>query len=405
VNGESPRVAFFPDAYHEIDGVANTSRQFEAFALERRLPFLIAYAGPRNQVTTCGSVTRVQLKRGPATFPLDRGHHYDLLFQRHRRRLISLIREFNPDVIQITGPTDIGTLGAMISHQLRLPLAATWQTNLPLYARSRMSRAASFLPELLSRPLADAAERWSSRATTRFYKWPQLLFAPNPELVESLKTATGKPCFLMSHSVDTEVFNPRFRDRVGEGPFRIGYVGRLTPEKNVRWLAQLEETLLAKGHRDFEMVIVGDGAEQTWLRKRMQRAQFTGVLTGEPLSRAFANMDVLAFPSCTETFGLVVLEAMASGVPAVVTAAGGPKFTVQPGETGFVANNLEEFSDSVEVLLTRPDRLFHMRTAAREQALSSSWAKIFEGMYYAYGQSLHHKEEVVGDGILSAVNT
>ncbi len=85
-----------------------------------------------------------------------------------------MVREFNPDVIQITGPTDVGTLGAMIAHKLRIPLVATWQTNLPLYARSRMSRAISFLPASLSGPLADAAERWSSWATTRFYKWPRL---------------------------------------------------------------------------------------------------------------------------------------------------------------------------------------------------------------------------------------
>lgn len=404
MNGGNPRVAFFPDAYHEIDGVANTSRHFEAFARERGLPFLIVHAGPRNEVSTCGSVTRMQLHRGLASFPLDRGHRYDLLFQRYRRRLLPIVREFNPDVIQITGPTDVGTLGAMIAYKLRIPLAATWQTNLPLYARSRMARAASFLPDSLSRPLADAAEHWSSRATTRFYKWPQLLFAPNPDLVEALKTATGKPCFLMSHSVDTEVFSPKFRDRQ-EGPFRIGYVGRLTPEKNVRWLARLEQALLAKGHRDFEIMVVGEGLEGAWLRQHMQRAQFPGVLTGEALARAFANMDVLAFPSCTETFGLVVLEAMASGVPAVVTATGGPRFTVQSGETGFVVNNFEEFTGRVEVLLTQPDRLSLMRTAAREHALSTSWAKIFEGMYRAYGHSLHHNEELLGDGILDAVNT
>lgn len=163
--------------------------------------------------------------------------------------------------------------------------------------------------------------------------------------------------------------------------------------------------LVSKGHRDFEIVIVGDGAERSWLGKHMHRAQFTGVLTGEKLSRAFANMDVLAFPSQTETFGLVVLEALASGVPAVVTAVGGPRFTVQPGETGFVVNNLEEFCNCVEVLLTQPDRLRLMRGASREHALSTSWAKIFEGMYYAYRESLHPTEEVVGNGILDAVNT
>ncbi len=402
--GGGPRVAFFPDAYHEIDGVANTSRHFEAFAIERQLPFLIIHAGPRHETTTHGSVTRIQLKRSAATFPIDRGHRYDLLFQRYRARLMPIVRDFDPDVVQITGPTDVGTLGAMISHKLRVPLAATWQTNLPMYARSRILQAFSFLPKGISQWLAASAERGSAWAMTRFYKWPQLLFAPNPDLVDELETATGKPCYLMSHSVDTKIFNPGFRDREA-GPFRIGYVGRLTPEKNVRWLAQLEERLIAKGYDDFEMVIVGDGAEGPWLRRNMQKASFTGVLTGKDLSRAFANMDVLAFPSRTETFGLVVLEAQASGVPAVVTSAGGPRFSVEPGETGFVVNNVEEFSDCVELLLTQPERLLLMRAAARESALSTSWTTIFESMYFAYGHSFRNDDQITNHGILDTANT
>jgi len=403
VNADSTlRVAYFPDAYYEIDGVANTSRHFEAFARERGLPFLMVVAGPRNEVITSGSVTRVELERGPASFPLDRAHRYDLLFQRHRRWLTQIVREFDPDVIQITGPTDVGTLGAMISHKLHVPLAASWQTNLPLYARSRMARAVAFLPEAVAKPLADAAEHWSRRATIRFYQWPGLLFAPNPELVEALQNQTGKPCFLMSHSVDTGIFSPKFRDR-RDGKFRIGYVGRLTPEKNVRWLAQLESELLARGHRDFELVVVGDGAEGPWLRQNMQRTEFMGVLTGEPLSRAFANMDVFAFPSHTETFGLVVLEALASGVPVVAAAAGGPKFTLQPGKTGFVAQDFADFAGGVEILLNEPARLSEMRAAAREYALSTSWGRIFEGMYRAY-EKLLHPEVALAHGILGAVN-
>ncbi len=398
----SLRVAYFPDAYYEIDGVAHTSRHFEAFARERGLPFLMVVAGPRNEVITSGSVTRIELERGPVNFPLDRAHRYDLLFQRHRRRLTQIVREFDPDIIQITGPTDVGTLGAMISHKLHIPLAASWQTNLPLYARSRMAQAVSFLPEALSQALADAAEHWSRRATIRFYKWPGLLFAPNPELVDALQKETGKACFLMSHSVDTEVFSPKFRDRQG-GKFRIGYVGRLTPEKNVRWLAQLESELLSKGHRNFEFVVVGDGAEGPWLRQHMHHAEFTGVLTGEPLSRAFANMDAFAFPSLTETFGLVVLEALASGVPVVATAAGGPKFTLQPGKTGFVARDFADFLGGVEILLKEPVRLAEMRAAAREYTLSTSWSRIFEGMYRAY-EKLLHPEVALAHGILGAVN-
>ena len=83
------RVAFFPCVYHEIDGVASTSRHFEAFARRRDCPFLIVHAGPRNEISTVGPVTHVQLRRGPVKFPLDRAHKYDLLFLRHLWKLES----------------------------------------------------------------------------------------------------------------------------------------------------------------------------------------------------------------------------------------------------------------------------------------------------------------------------
>jgi phosphatidylinositol alpha 1,6-mannosyltransferase len=314
-----------------------------------------------------------------------------------------LFRDFQPDLVQITGPSDVGTLGAMLAHRFRVPLAASWQTNLHQYARTRLSRVVSRLPARLRVPLLDRVERWSFRATSRFYKIPRLLFAPNPEMVCSLGAVTGKPCFLMSHSVNTDIFSPQWRN-CSSRPFCIGYVGRFAPEKNVRWLARLEQALLDLGHRDFRMVLVGEGGEEAWLRKNLRQAEFTGVLTGEKLSRAFANMDVFVFPSETDTFGLAVLEALASGVPAVVTAHGGPKYSVQNGETGFVAADFDDLVRTTVILLTQPSLLSSMRTAAREYALSTSWDQIFNGMYRTYEHCLT-AEESLSEGLLDVANT
>jgi phosphatidylinositol alpha 1,6-mannosyltransferase len=382
-----PRVAFFPCVYHEIDGVAKTSREFEAFARRQEIPFFMVHAGPRDEIATAGPVTRIQLPRSPAKFPLDRAHDYDLLFLRHYRRLEPLLREFRPDVVQITGPSDVGTLGAYVAYKMGIPLAASWQTNLHQYARRRVAAVVSFLPASIAGKLADAAERWSFHASARFYRIPRLLFAPNQEMIRVLEAATGKPCYLMSHAVDTTVFRPELRDRQ-EGPFQVGYVGRLTAEKNVRMLARLEQALLGLGHRDFRFVVVGEGAEGEWLQNHMGQAEFTGVLTGPELSRTFANFDVLAFPSETDTFGLVVLEAFASGVPAVVTGRGGPQYTVRHGGSGYIARNFDEFVSYTARLMSQPELLSAMRVAAREQALTTSWDRIFEGMYEAYGRCL-----------------
>jgi phosphatidylinositol alpha 1,6-mannosyltransferase len=387
VKKDSPRVAFFPCVYHEVDGVAQTARHFEAFARRQEMPFLIAHAGPRDEVTTAGPVTRVQLQRSPVKFPLDRAHDYDLLFLRHYRKLEPRLRWFRPDVVQITGPSDVGTLGAYVAYKMKIPLAASWQTNLHQYACRRMAAAVSFLPKAIAGQLADVAERLSFRASARFYKIPRLLFAPNQEMIRVLEAATGKPCHLMSHAVDTTVFSPELRDRRG-GAFRIGYVGRLTAEKSVRTLARLEQALLDKGYRDFNFFVVGEGAEQEWLRNNMRQAEFTGVLTGPELSRTFANFDVLAFPSETDTFGLVVLEAFASGVPAVVTDRGGPQYTVRHGSSGFIARDFDEVVAYTAALMDQPELLSAMRVAARQQAAETSWDRIFEGMFEAYERFL-----------------
>ncbi len=382
-----PRVAFFPDAFHEVDGVAVVARQLEAFARQQCLPLLTVHAGPSDEVTREGSVTRVQLKRGPIKFPLDRAHEFDLLFLRHYRKVETVLREFQPDLVQITGPSDVGILGALFAHNKSVPLAAFWQTNLPQYAGMRTAKALSFLPKTWAGPVSKMAQRGSFSATTRYYKIPSLLFAPNPEIVAELAKTTGKPCLPMAHGVDTSVFDPKFRDRPA-GPFTIGYVGRLTTEKHVRWLARLEKNLLERGHRDFQILVVGQGAEESWLRANLQQAEFPGVLKGAELSRAYANMDVLAFPSETETFGLVVLEALASGVPAVVTSVGGPKYTVQHGKTGFVAENFEEFRDFVAALIVQPETLASMRMAARQYAQSASWEQAFQEIYQGYARYL-----------------
>src|SRR5712691_11102227 len=138
----------------------------------------------------------------------------------------------------------------------------------------------------------------------------------------------------MRRGVDTTLFSPTKRD-VRDGTFRFGFVGRLSREKNVRLLPRLEQALLAAGHAQFRFLIVGEGVERPLLDQQMQCADFTGVLHGESLARAYANMDLLVFPSETDTFGNVVQEALASGTPALVSSGGGPKFIVRPGISGF----------------------------------------------------------------------
>jgi glycosyltransferase involved in cell wall biosynthesis len=137
-----------------------------------------------------------------------------------------------------------------------------------------------------------------------------------------------------------------------------------------------------------ELRIVGEGGERPWLERNVRHAVFHGVLQGERLAEAYASMDLLLFPSETDTFGNVVLEAAASGVPAAVSACGGPKYLVRPEETGFVARSAAEFASAVTALAADPARRAKMGQAARAKALSRSWDAVFEGVYDCYRGAL-----------------
>jgi glycosyltransferase involved in cell wall biosynthesis len=148
-------------------------------------------------------------------------------------------------------------------------------------------------------------------------------------------------------------------------------------------LAQVQKELTALGFTNCRFLIVGHGAEEPWLREHLPGAEFAGVLRGEALSRAYANMDLFVFPSHTDTFGNVVLEALASGVPAIVTPDGGPSSIVQQGETGLIARD-DDFAAAAARIIADPVLHAGMRQAARKDGLSTSWDSVFEAVYDGY---------------------
>ncbi len=363
-----PRVAFFTDCFHEVNGVALTSRQYESFARRRRTPFFSLHIGPQTKLWTDESVTVMELQRSGASVALDAGMYFDMLWMRHLARVRRALQEFQPDLIHITGPGDCGLLGAVLAWQLKVPLVASWHTNLHQFGARRL--------EKFNQNLGKASEPVLLSTAAWFYRFARVILAPNPELIRMLSERTGKPVFLMERGIDTELFSPAKRDR-RDGVFTIGYVGRLSPEKNVRMLAQLQRP-------DVRFLIVGQGSQREWLENHLENVEFTGVLRGEPLARAYANMDAFVFPSETDTFGNVVLESLASGLPTLVTSGGGPKFLVKHGVTGFVSQNAAGFAEAIDNLIFNPEQRLAMSRAAREYALGISWDSVFEKVYASY---------------------
>jgi len=380
-----PRVAYFPDSFHEVNGVAHTSRHFEAYARRRNLPFLCVRAGDRAQAfVEDGSVWTLELPRGFLSFALEKDLRFDPAYLRHIPLIGEVLERFDPDLIHITGPSEIGMLGAWLAHHHSLPLAASWHTNLHEYAARRASWFLNLLPERHSAATGQKIEDLAMAAAAKFYSIAEVLFAPNPELCAQLETATGRPCHLMPRGVDAELFHPAKRTRNREDRERVlGFVGRLSVEKNIGLLVEIEQELERIGVENFRFLIVGHGGDENWLRERLRRADFTGVLHGEELSEAYANMDLFVFPSHTDTFGNVVLEALSSGVPAIVTPDGGPRTIVRHGETGYIVPD-DRFASAIAAVLADPAQHAAMRLAARARALAASWDSVFEGIYEAY---------------------
>jgi len=390
----APRVAYFPDSFHEINGVAHTSRNFVAYAERHELPFLCVRAGGRETAfEQTGELRTLELGRSRASVRMEKDLEFDAIFWRYAGTIRRELERFRPDVIHITGPSELGIFGAYFAWELDVPLAASWHTNVHEYAARRLGWLTQHLSERQGAVTENGVEAGALWATSQFYRLAKVLFAPNDELCRMLEKTTGRPCYLMQRGVDTEWFAPAHRTRrAQDSTVVLGYVGRLSVEKNVALLARVERELAAMDVGGMRFLIVGHGSEEAALRRELRQAEFAGVLRGQALAEAYANMDVLVFPSHTDTFGNVVLEALASGVPAVVTPDGGPKYIVRDQETGFVTQD-DRFAGAIAELVRDRARLERMRLTAREYALGCSWDAVFERVYAGYETALAQEKE------------
>jgi glycosyltransferase involved in cell wall biosynthesis len=384
-----PRIALFADTFYEPNGVGTLTRELADFAKARNFPFLVVRGSSRTCLVRDGSLEMLELERGPASFPVDKSLYFDPLMMRHRHFVVEQLNAFRPDLIHITGPGDLGFLGVWAAHNLRLPSVASWHTNLHEYLSRRLYRVLNLMPQGLRTEVSQAVERHTLRGLLRFYRTARFVLAPNQTYVDLLHTRNGKPAFLMPHGVDLRSYHPRMpvasNGKNGQHPFCIGYVGRLTTEKNVRIFPELERSLLSSGERNFQFLIVGAGGQQKWLEKHLQNALMPGVLRGADLAAAYSKMDVFVFPSRTDTFGLVILEAMASGVPVVLAPEVGQRVGIRNGVSGVLT---EDFASGVQSLMHDPSLRESMGCEARHFAGNHSWNVVFEQLYDTYNEGL-----------------
>lgn len=391
----NPRVALFADTFHETNGAANFLRRLVDYAKAKNYDFLCVRSGEETGFYKDGSVSFLDLKRGKGSIPLDGALKFDPFLWKHKKLVAETFRDFAPNVIHITGLNDISQFGYYFAHFKRIPAVATWHTNAHEYAAQRFLSVIPFVSGDAKKKIGKTVETLLFRGLMKLYFLAQMQLAPNEELVDEIRRLTRRPSFLLGRGVDTDFLSPTKRARrADEREIVIGFVGRLRPEKNVRFLADIETALQKANIKNYRFTIVGEGGERVWLENNLRNVYLTGEIFGDELARTYANMDLFVFPSQTDAFGNVVLEAMAAGVPAVVMNEGGPKFLIETGVNGYIAENNADFVETVVRILQNPRQLPALGRAARRAAQGHSWERVFEKMFEYYKMCMTFKKNV-----------
>ena len=287
------------------------------------------------------------------------------------------IEDFAPDLIHVTTPTPAAWWIRRWAARRGIPVVATFHTHFVSYFRYYRLRLLERLGWFLMR---------------RFYRGCSVVYVPSGPIAEELLGQGIGPVEIWSRGVDSRRFSPHRRDpslraRLGvdeETPLLL-MVSRLVREKDLSDLVPMDRLLRERG-LSFRLAFVGDGPMRAELEAALPEATFAGHQTGDALGRWYASADAFVFPSTTETFGNVVQEAMASGLPAVVADRGGPPGVIEPDVSGFVAraNDPRHLADQVGRLLADPELRRRMGRAARRQAEERDWDRVNRSLLESY---------------------
>ncbi len=358
------KIAYFTESLlPHVDGVSRTLAQLfgtlEARGVEFRVfsPFV-----PGPEVSWSGRVRPVRFVR----FPLYPDYRVTLPWGHGVGRELDA---WGPDLVHLVSPTPMASWAQRWAARRGVPAVSSFHTHFVSYFRYYG---------------VPALEGFGWAMLRRFYARCARVYAPSRSIIRELESHGIGRLELWSRGMDTRRFSPAFRDpelrrSVGaddDTPVVL-LVSRLVKEKDLADLVEMDAVLRGRGAR-YRLVLVGDGPMRAELEARLPDAHFAGHRTGEELARWYASGDVFVFPSTTETFGNVVTEALASGLPAVVVDRGGPPDQIEPGENGWIAraNDPADLADRVASLLRDPEARARMARRAVASARERDWSAI-----------------------------
>lgn len=291
------------------------------------------------------------------------------------------LADFQPDVAHLFHPVMTGIPTMAMLKWMDVPTVASFHLD---YARIANQFRVGALNLGFTRPLVD-------ELTKRVFNWADCSLAPSKLVQQRMQRLGIKNVGLWRRGVDAGSFNPKFRSRVMREELAAGnhddtillYVGRLSDEKQIQHIRPTLEQL-----PNTRLVLVGDGPARPALEREFADlpATFMGYLRGERLSQAYASADIFVFPSRLETFGLVVIEAMAAGLPVVASRVGGVGDIVSEGVNGytFEPGDTAALLDGVRRITSSPDKRRWMGEQARAYAEGQAWATAMDELIDMY---------------------
>jgi glycosyltransferase involved in cell wall biosynthesis/predicted metal-dependent phosphoesterase TrpH len=371
---ETPRVAILADGIGSTHGVSRTIEEIR----QRGVPgFEIEAVGTDPQVD----------RRLSAVAEVDVPHYPGLrIGVPSLPAAVQTLAEGRFDAIHVCSPGPVGVAGALLARALGLPLIGSYHTELTAYARLRSGEA----------KLAAAMEA----TVGTFYRACDVVLSPSAASDDAL-ARIGMPAqriMRWDRGVDTARFRPPPAAAQSER-IDVLYAGRLTREKGVDLLA--ESFLRARASEPrLHLVLAGDGPERERLRERVgEHATFLGWLTGAQLPRAYAAADMFLFPSATDTFGQVILEAQASGLPVIAVAEGGPLSLIEDRVSGLLCRaDAEELASAVLELACSPLLCERLASAGLAAAASRTWEAALQRLAEGYASVLERCSSRTGTG-------
>jgi glycosyltransferase involved in cell wall biosynthesis len=371
------KVAHFTDTFYEVNGVARTLQQQVRVALRTNKNLTLITCDAENHHPCAG----VHNFRPIGVYELPEYPEQKLHFPPFLEMLNYCYEEGFTHIHSAT-PGPIGIAALAIARILKLPFYGTYHTALPQYA------------QYLTNDHAIEDLVW--KYTIWYYDQTDLIFVPSNSTAAELiqKGISPGKIQLFPRGIDIQRFHPSKRNGFFESRFqvrsstRLLYVGRISKEKNLQFLEKVFKTV-AESHGDrVHLVLVGDGPYLDDMKENLKGlpCTFTGYLEGDDLATAYASSDLFVFPSTTDTFGNVVLEAQASGIPVIVTDLGGPQENLLPGKSGLIveANDPRAFVHAIESLIRDRDRMQLMGKAARQYMEDRSFESAFNKTWKLY---------------------